>query len=104
MVGSQRKHDCPFAPPQRMRSACGDCRRGIAAMRLKQNIGLDADLAELLGDQETVLMVGDHRRSSENLRIADTADRLLKGRALTEQAQELLGPPLTRGGPKARPC
>ena len=39
----------------------------------------------------------------ENRRIADAADRLLKGRARTEQAQELLGPPLARGRPQARP-
>ncbi len=103
MVGGQRQHDRRLAPPQRMHGARDDRRRGIAAMRLEQDIGLDADLAELLGDQKPVLVVGDDHRPCENLSVADASDRLLKRRARTEQAQELLGPPLARGGPQARP-
>ena len=71
-------------------------------MRLEQDVGVDPDLGELLGDQEPVLMIGDDDRPSEHRGLADPADRLLKGRARTEQPQKLLGPPLARRRPQAR--
>ena len=69
----------------------GDDRRsGITAMRLEQDIGLDADRAELLGHEKTILIICDNDRPSENLRMADATDRLLKRRTWAEQAQKLL--------------
>ena len=63
MVGGEREHHRLVAAPQRMQRAGDDRRRGIAAMRLEQNVGLDADLGELLGDQKPIGMIGDDDRA-----------------------------------------
>ena len=103
VVGGQRQHDRRVAPPQRMHRAGDNRRSGVAPMRLEQDVGVDPDLGELLGDQEPVLMIGDDDGPSEHRSLADPADRLLKGRARTEQPQKLLGPPLARRRPQPRP-
>ena len=78
----------PVGKPQR-----GDAgrRRGIAADRLQhQRIGHDADLAELLGDDEAMLLVGDDQRWGETLVAHHPEHGLLQQAALAGQRQELL--------------
>ena len=75
VVGGERQHDRRLPASQRMHRAGDDRRRGVAPMRLEQDVGVDTDLGELLGDQEPVLMIGDDDRPSEHRRIADPADR-----------------------------
>ena len=100
MVGGKRDDDGAIVARQRVAGAGGDRRTGIAPRRLEQDIGLGADGGELLGDEEAVLAVGHHDRSSKQSRIGDPAHGLLEGRQRAEQRQELLGPVLARRRPQ----
>ena len=92
MIGGERDHDGVAAAIEGKCRAGNDRRPGIAARRLKQNIGLDADLRELLGDHEPVLVIGHDDRPTEHARVADPAQGLLKRRMPAEERQELLRP------------
>ena len=39
------------------------CRRGVAATGLKQDIGINADVMQLFGYQEAMLLITDHNRA-----------------------------------------
>ena len=81
----------------------GDRRTGVAGERLEQDgLRLDADLAQLLVDQEAMILVADQQRCGE----ADVAQaarrRVLQQRPLGHERQELLGIRRARQRPQAR--
>jgi hypothetical protein len=71
----------------------GDADRhgGIAAYRLEHDVALDGASAHLLRDDETKIRIGDDDRPVEYRLVTDTAEHLLKRRALPDQRHELLG-------------
>jgi hypothetical protein len=76
--------------PRREIRRDGDGRTRIAPHRLQPDLGLRADSAKLVGDEEAVIDVGDHDRPFES-RIVQHLHRRLKGRTLADQWNELLG-------------
>ena len=102
MIGGER-HQHRIAVALRAKRGAGrDRRTGIAAHRLEQDVGLDADLGELFLDDETILRVGDDDRPPEHRGIRHPQHRFLEGRARAEQRQELLRPAFARGRPQPR--
>jgi hypothetical protein len=85
VVGRKRDDQGAVVTLQRVTGAGGDSRPGIAPRRLEQDIGLDADRGELLGDEESVLAVGHRDRSSKQRWIGDPAHGVLEGRQCAEQ-------------------
>ncbi len=79
-----------------------NCGTRIAAHRLQHDISIDAAFAQLLGDDEAEVAMGDDDRSPEQLRIRDAREHLLKRRALSDQGDELLWPALARNRPQPR--
>ena len=102
MVGGQHEHE-------RLRRLRGDVRGrgrhrgpGIAARRLEQDFGGNADFLELLAHQEAIIAVGDHYRAAEYGRIGDAGDRLLQRRLRAQELEELLRQAVARSRPQAR--
>jgi hypothetical protein len=62
-----------------------DRRPRIAAGGLEQNVGFRSDLCKLLGDQKTILSVGDGDRAPEQHRIGHAPHGILEGRKAAEQ-------------------
>ncbi len=81
----------------------GDGGGGIATLRLKHDLPLNADLLHLLLHEKAVIVIGDDHRLGENLRV-QAQQRVLKGGAVAEQGDELFGHCLARGGPNTRAC
>ena len=102
MIGGQRQNDRLALARLRKGGTCRNRRSGIAPHRLQQDIGLDADLGELLQHHEAIGGVGDHDRPLEQRRVGDPQQRVLKGRARSEQRQELFRMNLARGRPQPR--
>ena len=91
--------DAPLAPES------GDARGGgrVAADRLEQQRARnDRDLAQLLGDDEPMLFIGDHQGRGEALPARDPANRLLQQAVMAEEAQQLFWVERTRHRPE--PC
>jgi hypothetical protein len=82
--------------------ASGNSRPGIASYRLEQDVGLNADFGQLLGDQKTILRVGYDDRAAEQARVRNPVQGILKGRTRTEQWQELFGAAFARCRPQPR--
>ena len=84
----------------------GERRRGVAADRLEHDLRRTyADLAQLFGDDEAVLFVGNDQRARVDLaagEILQPQRGLLQQRALAGERQELLGIALARGRPQTR--
>ena len=65
---------------------------GVLGRRFQDDgVGLDADVGELLGDDEAMLGVAHHDRGREHGRVGDAPGRLLQQAALARQRQKLLG-------------
>jgi len=82
----------------------GHCHGGgaVAALRLKQDIGGEAELPALLGDDEPGFRGGDHGRLGEHGEVRDPLQAGLEGRSLRiDQPGELFGHALARGRPQA---
>ena len=92
VIGSKRDHDGVTAAIEGKCRPGNDRRPGIAAHRLEQDIGLDADLRELLGDHKPVLVIGHDDGAAEQRAIGNTSHGLLKRRMPAEEWQELLRP------------
>ncbi len=77
--------------------------RGVAAHGLEHD-GARRDLgqAELLGDHEAVLVVGDDERRGKDTRIGDAQRRVLEQAALRHERQELLWMQRPRHRPEPR--
>ncbi len=98
--GEQQQQRLGVALGQAQRGGAGR-RSGVAADRLEQHRpGCHRDLAQLFGDDEPVLFVGDDERRREALRIGDPPHRLLQQTLAAEQAQELLRVERTRHRPQ----
>ena len=101
MVGRQQEQ-------QGVRVLFGDdqgrdgCRGGrVAADRLQRDGERShGDFAQLLGDDEAVLVIADHQRSRETL-THDAAHRVLQHGPLTNQREKLLGVAFPRNRPEA---
>ncbi|MET3312648.1 hypothetical protein ABIF41_004489 [Bradyrhizobium japonicum] len=102
VVGGEREHDRFTGAVLREHRARGNRRAGVAAHRLEDHVGLDADLGELLQHHEAIGRIGDDDRTIEQRGVRDAQQRVLEGRARTEQRQELLGAHLARGRPQPR--
>lgn len=80
-------------------------RRGVASHRLEYDLWRTyADLAELFGDDEAILLVGDDQRTRVDLAAGEVlqAQRgLLQQRALAGKGEELLGIALARRRPQS---
>ena len=77
-----------LALDQRQRGDAGR-RRGVAADRLEQQrLRRHADLAQLLGDDKAVLLIGDDQRAAKARRAGDAQRRLLQQAVMAEQAAE----------------
>ncbi len=92
MIGRQQQHKCVRSGlGQRQRRHAGGG-RGVAADRFEnQRQRRGVDLAQLLGDDKAVLLIGDQQRRREPIGVADPPYRLLQQAVVTEQPQQLLG-------------
>jgi len=68
----------------------GDGRCGVAGGRFEEDVGLLADLEELLGDQEAMVLVGDGNRAAESGDTVEAAHGVLQQREVVDQAEKLL--------------
>ena len=81
----------------------GGGRRGVAADRLEHDrLGLDRQVAQLLGDQEAMILVADQQRRGEAGRIADPLHRRLQQADIGDQRHDLLRIGGTRQRPQPR--
>ena len=95
VVGGQHEHERVVIT---LRCEHGRDRDGgprIAAARLEHDVGLDAQLAQLLGHHETKVGVGDDDRPREQAGIRNTREHLLECRPLSDEGDKLLGHALT---------
>ncbi len=95
VVGGQDDHDGIIAVALPREDGAGDDRRTrVAAVRFEQYVGGHSDLAQLFGDEETVLPIGDDDGPAEQGRVGYPQHRLLKCRARPQQPQKLFRPVL----------
>ncbi len=90
----------------RARVECGDGggRRGVAARGLEDlHRRPHAELVQLLGDNEAMLVVADDDWGRALRQAGKARHRLLQQRALRDERQELLGEGAARHRPQARP-
>jgi hypothetical protein len=85
---------------ERMQCGGGDRRRRVARCRFKQEIGLQPDLVELLGDQKAVVLVGHGNRPAQPRESVESTQGVLQQRKLVDQAEELLRIVRSRKGPQ----
>ena len=102
MVGGEHDDDCVGRAARGEARRDGDRRTRVAARRLQHDVGLRADLAQLVGDEEAVVEIGDDDRPFER-RVGQHRHRRLEGGALANERNELLGKRLAQLGPHPRP-
>jgi hypothetical protein len=104
MVRRQHQQDRVLGLGKRLARRQRDGRRSVAPHRLQQDAGLfHAQLAQLLGHQEAMLLIADQLRQRD-VGAFQPRDGLLQHRQVcVGQAQELLGVQLPRKRPQARP-
>src|SRR5258708_35826293 len=91
MVGGEHGDDRLWVARTRPRGRGADSGGAIAPVRLEQDRRLGADLSQFLGDAKAILEIRDDDGWGEYCRVANQADDRLKGRALADQGNELLG-------------
>src|SRR6201997_3284282 len=69
----------------------GHRKTGIAAHRLEHDVGLDAALAQLLGDDKAEVGAGNDDRSCEQVGMGNARKHLLESRSRSDERNELLG-------------
>ena len=93
-----RSHaECICRPPSHLGGALDHSRE-----RLQDDVRLDATLAQLLGDHEAEIAIGDHDRACEQLAVQNPRKHLLKRGLLADEAHELLRHALSRDRPQPR--
>ena len=102
MIGSEDQYDGGWIALGGKRRRNGDGQGRIAAHRLKHNVGFDTAFAQLLGDDEAKIGIGDDDRPAESCAIGDASNDLLKGRLISDQGHELFGHAFARNRPEAR--
>ena len=102
MVGGDHQQDGPGIRLHGELGGGGDGGRGVAALRLQDDGGLDAAGARLLGDHEAELGIGDDHRRGEQALASDAVEHLLEGRQRADQGHELLRHFFARYRPQAR--
>ena len=81
----------------------GDRRRGVAALRLEQDgLGLDADLLQLVVDQEPVILVADQHWCGKADVTQSACRRVLKHGPFGRELEKLLGVRSARQRPQPR--
>ncbi|MNN52266.1 hypothetical protein D3C81_1669530 [compost metagenome] len=91
MVSRQHQHHRIRINRVEVIGRSGNCRCGIAPLRLQQDRGrCNADLAQLFSDQEAMVITAYHQRRCDALPAGDTQHRILQHRALRYQRQQLL--------------
>jgi hypothetical protein len=65
----QQRRRLPECLAEGVHRGRGDRRRRVARGRFEQDVGLQADLEKLLGDQEAMVFVGDGNRLAESRQI-----------------------------------
>ncbi len=103
VVGRLDQHQRIGVARQQPQRGGGDRRAGVARRGLEQDgLRLDADLLQLVVDQEAMLFVANEKRRGE-ADIDQSARRgVLQHRALRRQLQQLLGIRRARQRPQAR--
>src|SRR3984885_12457773 len=101
MIGGENSDDGLRVVRGRPDGCGADGGGAVPPVRLKQDLGLGADLPQLLSDPKAIFVIRDDDCRVEYGRIADHADNRLKGRALPDQRDELLRQALPRFGPHA---
>jgi hypothetical protein len=102
MVGGDHQQDGGRILRHRQLGCSRDGGRGITALRLQDDGGLDAAGARLLRDDEAELGIGDDHRRSEQSRAGDAVEHLLERRRRADQRDELLPHLFARHRPQAR--
>ena len=102
MIRRQQRHDRVRIVLGQQQRGHRRGRRGVAALRL-ENDGArrHLELAQLLGDQEAMLLVADDQRRGEAA-AGHPPHRLLQHAALGDERQQLLRPQRPRQGPQSR--
>jgi hypothetical protein len=101
MVGGENGDDGLRVARSRPGGRGADGGGAVAPVRLEQDLGLGADLPQLLSDPKTIFVIGYDDCRVEYSRVAHHADNGLKSRALPDQGDELLRQALPRFGPHA---
>ena len=103
VVGRLDQHQRVGVARQQPQGGGGDRGTGVARLGLEQDgLRLDADLLQLVVDQEAVILVADEKRCREADVDQSARHGVLQHRALRRQFQELLGIGRTRQRPQAR--
>ena len=102
MVGGQYGNHRRRAAPRRHLRRHRNGRAAVAAHGLEHNFAPDTHLLHLLAHPEAVIMVGDDQRRVKLGIVAQYGEQRLKGRALANQRDELLGQALARFRPHPR--
>ena len=85
MVGGEHDDDRVGRAARGEARRDGDRRTRVAARRLQHDVGLRADLAQLVGDEEAVIEIGDDDRPLER-RVSQHRHRRLEGGALARSS------------------
>ena len=103
MVRRLHEHQRIGIARQKPQGGGGDRRPGVAGQRLEQDgLRLDADLLQLVVDQEPMILVADQQRCGEADVAQSARRRVLQHRPLGRELQELLGIRSARQRPQAR--
>ena len=102
VIGGQRQHHGLRVALTRDRGGGGNRRPRIAAHRLDHHGRLHAHVLRLAAGEEMEIRAGNDDRRGEH-RVLHPQKRLLIGRALAHQRQELLGVSVARDRPQPRP-
>ena len=101
MVGGEDDHDRLFVPSQQPDRRRRHGRSGIAGFGLKDHLGVEPGLGQLLADQAPVVSPADHQERPQG---GGPGGGVLEGRGpVAEQPGEGLGPFRPGGGPEAHP-
>ena len=91
VVGRQHEHEGVAIAFGGEKGGDGHGKTRIAAHRLEHDVGLDAALAQLLGDDEAEVGTGNDDRSCEQVGMRNARKHLLERRSLADERNELLG-------------
>ncbi len=103
MIGRKDEKNRAGIAPGSMEGGDGNGRSGLALDGFKDDIGLNADLHQLLRDNETNVVAGDDDGRLKNVRGYDALKRSLKCGMVIQQVNELLRHAIPGSRPEPRP-
>jgi hypothetical protein len=90
MIGGEHDDDRLRRAARGEAGGHGDGGAGVAARGFEDDVGLGADLAQLVGDEKAIVLIGDDDRRLEG-GIGHHGDGGLEGGAFADERDELLG-------------